>query len=110
MDLTRGDAAILAVGNPIDGQRAGTANAFTAVVIEVDRLGAFVDQALVDDVQHLQKRSFFRNILRLVGFDAALVVWAGLTPDLESELQLGHLNLASMYRPGPMPLAKISQE
>ena len=46
---------LLAVGHAVDRQRAGAADAFAAVVVEVDRFLPIHHDPLVDDVEHLQE-------------------------------------------------------
>ena len=72
---------VVSVRATIDVYSAGTANALAAIVVEVDRFGALVDQALVDDVEHLEKRGVVRDCGRVVGFDPAFAVRTGLAPD-----------------------------
>ena len=79
---------VLAVGDAVDGQRAGAADALAAVVVEVDRLLALVDEAFVDDVEHFEEGGLLGDVLGIVGFDAALVLGAGLAPDFEGEIEL----------------------
>ena len=40
----------------VDHHAAHAADAFAAIVVEGDRLLALLDQALVDDVEHLEER------------------------------------------------------
>ena len=84
--LAGGDAALLAVRDAVDGERAGAADALAAVVIEVDRLLALDHEALIDDIEHFQKRGFLGNVLGLVGFDLALGLGPGLPPNFECEV------------------------
>ena len=56
VELAGGRALLRAVGLAVDHQRAGAADALAAVVVEDDRLLALVDEALVDEVEHLEER------------------------------------------------------
>ena len=56
------------VRDTIDDQGAGSANAFAAVRIKGDRIFAAIEQGFVDDIEHLKKRGFRRNIFRVVIF------------------------------------------
>ena len=66
MQLARGNIFVGSVRMAVDVQRAHTANAFTAVVVEHDRLFAFVDQIIVQNIQHFEERRVGRNILHRV--------------------------------------------
>src|SRR5690606_23635173 len=70
----------------VDHEAAGAADALTAVVIERDRLLAAGHEALVDDVEHLEEARVLGNALRLVGDEAALVLRAGLPPDVQCKI------------------------
>ena len=56
VELAGGRALLRAVGLAVDHQRARAADALAAVVVEDDRLLALVDEALVDEVEHLEER------------------------------------------------------
>ncbi len=88
VDLAGGDATLLAVRDAVDGEGAGAADAFAAIVVEVDWLLALFDQTLVDDVEHFEKGGFRRNVGGRVGMDAAFGKGTGLTPDFEGEVHL----------------------
>ena len=88
-----GSYLLAAMGNTIDGEGAHTANTFTAVVVEVDGLLALVNEFFVYDVKHLKERSFIRNVLSLVGFDAALSLSGLLAPNLERKIKICHNNV-----------------
>jgi hypothetical protein len=44
------------VRDAINDQATHATDAFTTIVIKGDRLFAFADQALIDDIEHLKKR------------------------------------------------------
>jgi hypothetical protein len=86
MKLAGGHAALLAVRDAVDRERARSADAFAAIVIEVDRLLIFFDQALVDDVEHLKKRGLGGNIRRIVCLNPTLGFGPGLPPNFECQV------------------------
>jgi hypothetical protein len=51
------------MGDSVNGETAGATNALTAIVIKGDRLDVLFNQPLVNDVQHLQKRSVRGDIV-----------------------------------------------
>ena len=81
---------LAAVGHTVDGERTHAADALAAVVIEVDGFLAFVDKLLIHNIEHLEERSFVRDVLRLVGFNAALGLSVLLPPDLERKIKCSH--------------------
>ena len=85
-----GSYLLAAMGYTIDGEGAHTANAFAAVVVEVDGLFALVYELFVDDVEHLEEGSFVRDVLRLVGFNATLGLRGLLAPNLERKIKICH--------------------
>ena len=50
----------------INGERAGTANAFAAIRVERDRFLAAAQQIFVQDVEHFEERRVRRNIMHFV--------------------------------------------
>jgi hypothetical protein len=58
-------------------------------MIKVDGITTVRDDALVDDVEHLEKGCFLRNILRQVGLHATARLAVLLAPDFESEVHVG---------------------
>ena len=55
VELTSGCGLFGPVRLPIDHQRAHPANTLAAIVVECDGFFAVLNQALVDDIEHLQK-------------------------------------------------------
>jgi hypothetical protein len=78
----------VAVGAAVDDEPARAADPLAAVVVERDRLLALLDQALVDDVEHLEKRHLRADVGRLVRDEAALGLRVLLPPDFERDLHL----------------------
>ena len=56
VQLADGGAALGAVGDAVDHEAAGAADAFAAIVLEGDGVFAVGDEAFVDDVEHLEER------------------------------------------------------
>ena len=75
-----GRAPTWTMGNSVDGETAGSANAFTAVVIKADRLDVLFDQPFIDNVQHLQKGSIRGDIMRRVLFETSAFLGGVLAP------------------------------
>jgi hypothetical protein len=68
--------------DPVDGEAARATDALAAIVVERDGLDVFLNKALVDDVEHLEKGSIRGNIKSGIDFEAAALLRAVLTPDL----------------------------
>jgi hypothetical protein len=88
VQLARRGARLRAVGLPVDHQPAGAADALAAVVGELDRLLAGLDEPLVDDVEHLEERRVLADVGRLVGLEPARRVRSGLPPHSQREVHL----------------------
>ena len=92
MKLTGGGGFLRSVRGAIDDHAAGSANALSAVVVERDRLLAVPDEALVEDVEHLQERHVGRHLVQLVADHLAVLLEVllrallGLAPDVEGDL------------------------
>jgi len=78
LHLAGGGRAVDPVGHALDHQSAGAADTLAAVVAELDRLLALLDEVLVEDVQHLQEGHFGQDPFDLVVDEQAL----GLVPRL----------------------------
>jgi hypothetical protein len=68
--------------NSVDGQAARATDALATIVVERNGLDVFLNKALVDDVEHLEKGSIRGNIESGIDFEAAALPRAVLTPDL----------------------------
>jgi hypothetical protein len=66
MQLTRRRSRERPVRNAVDDHSASAADSFAAIVIECDGFFAALDQAFVDNVEHLEKRHVGRNVFSLV--------------------------------------------
>jgi len=84
VELADGGVRQRTVRLAVDHEAAGAADALAAVVIEGDRVFLPLDQMLVE--QHLQEGAVLVDTVRLVAFHAAGLVGAGLTPDVEREI------------------------
>jgi hypothetical protein len=73
------------VWSTVDIKRAHTADTFTAVVVEYERLLAFFYELLVEDVEHFEEGSVARDILHLTAFEVALVLRTILLPIFNGE-------------------------
>ena len=67
---------------PVDRERAGPADPFAAVVIEVDRFLTFGHQRGIDHIEHLQEGTVGGDIFGFDDLYAALIIGAILTPDM----------------------------
>ena len=70
VELT-GGAAARAVGNPVNGEGAGSADPLPAVGIKLDGLDPLFCQVLVDNIQHLEEGGLCGNIVGLVVLEFA---------------------------------------
>jgi len=75
-----------AVGDAVDGHGAHAADAFTAIMVKGHGIAAILNQALIDDVHHLQEGGMIGdltslNILEMTGLTLIL------TPDFELEVE-----------------------
>ena len=86
VELAGGRALLRAVGLAVDHQRAGAADALAAVVVEGDRLLALVDEALVDEVEHLEERHLVVDAGGGDGVEVPGGVGPVLAPHLEGEV------------------------
>ena len=85
MELASGDSVVRAVRVSVDVKRTHTADAFAAVVVERDRLFAFADELVVQNVQHFEEGGVRRNVVDAVGFETPLGFRVLLTPNLQFE-------------------------
>lgn len=73
------------VGATVDVEATGTTDAFAAVRGECERLFAGLNEAFVDVVKQLQDRHLLDSVVDVDGFEAALGVRSGLTPNFKME-------------------------
>ena len=87
VELTGGDAVVVAVGTAVDVESAHAADAFAAVVVEADGVGyVVVDELFVEDVEHLEERTLRRYVADLVGLEATFCLGVLLTPYMKCEV------------------------
>ncbi len=70
----------------VDREAAHAADAFAAIMIKSHRLLTLLNQLLIDDVQHFEKRSLGGNIPRLVITKNSLCLRITLPPNFEMEV------------------------
>ena len=86
VELASGGSTLgLAVRCTVDVERAHAADALAAVVVEHERLLAFVDKLLVQDVKHLEERGVIGDVVHFVGVEMSLVLGAILAPELNGK-------------------------
>ena len=88
MELANGAAFLMAVSDPVDHKAAGATDAFATIVLERDRILVLVDQILIENIEHLEKRHMVADIVELIGLKAALVVRFLLPPNMQRQLHL----------------------
>jgi hypothetical protein len=57
-------------------------------MVEGDRLPPLFVEALVDEVEHVEKRHPGTDVVDGMGLEASRAGWASLTPDVKGELHL----------------------
>jgi hypothetical protein len=55
-------------------------------VIESDWLLTFLNEALIDDVEHFEKRCVRRNVGRFVALELTWGIGAGLSPNFKAKI------------------------
>jgi hypothetical protein len=73
------------VSDSIDHKPARSADSFTAVMIEGDRIVTSGDQVLVENVEHFQERHVGIHFCPFVLDHPAILIRTSLAPDVESE-------------------------
>lgn len=82
VNLAGRGAVARAVRTAVDVQRAHTADTLAAVVVERHGLLALVDQVVVQNIQHLEKRGVGGDVLDFVGFECPFCLGVFLAPYL----------------------------
>ena len=72
INLAGSNALLRTVSMTVDVQRTHTADTLAAIVVECNRLLAFVYEVVVENVQHFEERCIGRNVLNLVLFELSL--------------------------------------
>src|SRR5439155_14260460 len=83
--LADGGGGLWTVRHSIHHEAARSANPFTAIVIESNRLFTFRDEFLVEHIEHLQKRHVRIHIRMLVLDHAPSLICVFLPPNVESK-------------------------
>jgi hypothetical protein len=78
----------MAVCDPVDHEAARATDAFSTIVLERDRVLTLVDQILIENIEHLEKRHVGADIVKLIGREAALVFGVLLPPNMQGQLHL----------------------
>ena len=83
VELTGGDAIVVAVRSAINIESAHATDALPTVVVETDGMSNMVvDEPLIQDVKHLKKRAVRRDIINGIGLEMAFGSGVLLTPDM----------------------------
>ena len=83
VELTGGDAIVVAMRAAVDIESAHAADALATVVVEAHGMrDAVVDEPLVQDVEHLKEGTIRRDVVDGVGLEMALGAGVLLTPDM----------------------------
>ena len=72
----------------VDHHAARAADAFAAIVLELNRLLAFFNQLFVDDIEHLQKGRVGADVVGGVFDEVAIARRGVLSPDVEFQIHL----------------------
>jgi hypothetical protein len=88
MELAGGIGMPWAMRTAVYIHGAGSANTFPAIMIKSDRIFSFPYQFLVQNIKHLEKGHFRRNIFNLVGFKSPDILMILLAPDFECEVHV----------------------
>src|SRR5207249_946036 len=88
VQLTGSRSAHRSVSDSIDHHSARSADALAAIVLEVNRLLPFLDQLLVDDVEHFEEGGIRTDVARLVLHKAAFAVAGALSPAMQRQIHL----------------------
>ena len=83
VQLASGNAGVGPVGVSVDIERTHTANTFAAIVVEYYRLFAFVNQLLVEQVEHFEERAACRYVFYAIFDELAGLFGTTLTPNLQ---------------------------
>ena len=86
VELTGRRSAERSVRDAVDHHPASAADALAAIVLEVNRILPFLDQLLVDDVEHFEERGIRTDVHRRVFDETAFGGGRLLAPDVEGEV------------------------
>ena len=83
VELTGGDAVVVAMRATVDIESAHAADALATVVVEAHGMGDVVtDKLLVQDVKHLKEGAFGRDAFQRIGLEMALGAGVLLSPNM----------------------------
>jgi hypothetical protein len=82
MQLARRCRPLRTMRATVDHQRTRATNSFATIVIKNNCLFAFEDQALVQLIEHLEKRCFVTDFVDRKRLEVTFGLGAGLTPNL----------------------------
>ena len=82
---TSGGARQRPVGDAVDNESTGSADSFSTIAVEGNRVFPFGRQFFVQDVEHLQKRHFRNDVVDFVVNQLPTILRAFLAPNSEGE-------------------------
>ena len=83
VELTGGDAVVIAVRPTVDVESAHAANALAAVVVEANGMSnTVVDEPLIQDVEHLKERAVGRDVIQRISLEMTLSAGIFLSPNM----------------------------
>jgi hypothetical protein len=85
MELADGRLGQGSVGDAVDHEAAGSADAFAAVMIEGDGQLALAGEVVVDHIEHLEERGVLADIVGDIGLETTGCVATILAPDVKRE-------------------------
>src|SRR5207237_996847 len=100
VQLANGGAFEAAVGLAIDHEAAHAADPFATIVVKRDGILAFLDQPLVQHIQHLEERHVLVHARNLVANHAPAVLRVFLPPDVKYQFHLTCSSAARASRNG----------
>ena len=87
VQLAHGGARIGAVRDTVDHAATGAADPFTTVRVERNRFLTLADEPLVDDIEHLEERHVWRDVVGLVLDQPPRGFWCRLPPHAQCQIQ-----------------------
>ena len=98
VQLASGNAGVGPVGVSVDIERTHTADTFAAIVIEYYRLFAFVNQLLVEQVEHFEERAVGRYTIKFIFLKSTFFFGTFLAPNFECYIYCFFHNFIVLYR------------
>ena len=78
--LAGSDLVVRTMCTAVNVQGAGSADTFTAVMVEGNGINSLTDKLIVQDIKHFEERSVFLHIRNVVGLEMAFCFGVSLTP------------------------------